>query len=126
MSKTKIVTREEHLCIQRILHVCMRAISKFSIKYPDLAKFSCSIILVGLWNIFFPVLSIISIVFSQNFFIAFLLGGGFAVASIIFTVGILEFILEDWNLLKTGLGFIVAIVIIYCIYLIIFYWEYIQ
>ncbi len=77
-------------------------------------------IIVALWASLSPIFSILSVVFSQVLFVAILLEGGYVVASIILTVGLFELVLRDWSLVQTGLGFIIALIVVCLTYAIVY------
>jgi len=95
----------------------LNAFSKFANKYPILTHIVSTFILVVLWVAFIPVLIGLSIIFSKFFLLAFIFEVVFAVSSIVLAVGLLEFILRDWKFLTISLGFLLALVCTYIIYI---------
>ena len=93
-----------------------RFFSRLSNKYPLLTRVGSSLGIVTMWFLFVPTLFYFagSQQFSLAAYIAFaLLAAVFA----LLTVGLLEFILEGWGMLQTGLGFIVTLIFLYILYL---------
>jgi hypothetical protein len=92
--------------------------SKVSDEHPLIAKTVFSIIIWGVWFCFVDTLYTLSV--HGLFWVAIFL----AMFLVIPTVGFLEFIFEEWSVLRVAIAVIVAWLLIFIIYDILYPWEY--
>jgi hypothetical protein len=102
----------------------VRVFSKLSAEHSFLTRAGSSIIIVIMWFLFVRAMLYFTLTYPQQFSIAvYFVFTVLAVGLILLTVGLLEFILEGWGMLQTALGFIVALILSYILYLALHFWK---
>jgi hypothetical protein len=94
----------------------MDAFAEFSMRFPGLAEVGSFLILPNMWFLFVKALFLDSTVFAEDFSIFVYFGFLFlAVFLAIISIGLFEFIVERWGMMKPLVGFIAAMIFLYIV-----------